>query len=146
MTSAFDRPTRQDRRTPGLLETTLIAATLLFIAVCFVYLSFLDEDSSLRPLAVLMVPVTLVIGSIITRNPHLVYATSALCVVLGVITIFSIGMPIIVMGICLLGWYGVRSLRVSPGGNRWEGVLAFNIWLFAFLAPLAGYLMLGSWL
>ncbi len=138
--------TRLGQRPQGLLELVLLAATLLFVTVCFVYLSFFDDESTWRPLVLITVPVALVIGSLITRNPHMVYATSALCVVLGLITIFSIGMPVIVMGICLLGWYGVRSVRISPGGNRWDAVLAFNIWLFAFLGPLVGYLILASWL
>jgi uncharacterized membrane protein len=138
--------THRGQRPPGILEMVLIATTLLFVTVGFVYLTFLPDDSLWRPLVLIMAPVWLVIGSIITRNPHLVYATSAFCFMFGLITIFSIGIPIIVMGICLLGWYGVRSMRISPGGNRWEGVLAFKIWLFAFLGPLAGYLLLGSWL
>lgn len=132
---------RPDEGPLSARNAALVGAVGLFGMVTMMYGFAMVESANHRGIFFLATPITLVILSLVTNYRPLILATIAICLMVGIVGMFSIGIPIFVMGICLLAWWCFKSDLHTRKPFGWNDLLIANLIVFPVLIYLACILL-----
>lgn len=123
----------REREPLSVRNAALYALVGVFTLCSLVWaLSVVAHDRN-RALMIVAVPIGLVLLALVTANRPLVLAAFSICMLVGLLGIFSIGLPILVTGICLMAWYSFRTSPASGKSFTWNDLLYANLIVLPFV-------------
>jgi hypothetical protein len=84
-------------------------------------------------------PLIAAVLAVATARRDFVWLATGACFALGLMSIFSIGIFVLQIVLCLLLWWSGTPRRGQQPRVTWPDLLWLNLGFFAFMAPLLGF-------